>query len=90
MTLLCIKAPTECTYANDKSKAPSSGKDPIVGEYYNSVNDILLDDGLYYFLEGFRTDECFHNSLFALPSDLDETTLVNEEFEEKYCLPVNK
>jgi hypothetical protein len=25
-----------------------------------------------------------------LNSNLDETTLVNEEFEEKYCVPVNK
>jgi len=27
---------------------------------------------------------------FAPLSDLDETTLVNEEWEEKYCVPVNK
>lgn len=27
---------------------------------------------------------------FVPLSDLDETTLVNEEFEEKYCVPVNR
>ena len=31
----------------------------------------------------------FHQRRFAPLSDLDETTLVNESFEEKYCVPVN-
>lgn len=32
----------------------------------------------------------YNRKCFAeINSDLDETTLVNEEFEEKYCVPVN-
>jgi len=31
----------------------------------------------------------FHQRRFAPLSDLDETTLVTEEFEEKYCVLVN-
>jgi hypothetical protein len=31
----------------------------------------------------------YNRDSFAEVSDLDETTLVTEEFEEKYCVPVN-
>lgn len=32
---------------------------------------------------------CFSQKYFAPLSNLDETELVTEEFEEKYCVPVN-
>lgn len=44
---------------------------------------------LGYVLTGFPSDYVFAQDRFAPLSDLDETTLVNEEFEEKYCQPVN-
>lgn len=87
MLLLCVKKPTEAFYTNDKAKAPLCLKPLIIGEYYNSIQEKEFDDGLYYFLEGFPNNECFHHSLFAKPSDLDETELVTEEFKEKHYVP---
>jgi hypothetical protein len=89
MLLLCIKNATEAFYVDDNAKAPNPEKGLIVGEYYNTIHEREFEDGLYYWLEGFPHYECFHHSLFAMPSDLDETELVTEEFEEKYCVPVN-
>jgi hypothetical protein len=89
MLLLCVKKSSEATYADDNTPAKAGPKNVIVGEYYFSVGEIHADDGLYYFLECFPEDECFHYSLFARQSDLDETELVTEEFEEKYYVTVN-
>lgn len=41
-----------------------------------------------YELEGYSPYVYDQRNLAPL-SDLDETTLVNEEFNEKYCVPVN-
>lgn len=86
MQLLCIKKPTESTYLDDGTTAPW-GKDLIVGEFYNSIREKEFEDGLYYWLEGFAINEIFHHSLFAIPSDLDETELVTEEYKEKNYEP---
>lgn len=90
MKLLCVRTPTEYFFSDDKTNAPKPNKDLIVGEYYNSVNEKEFEDGVYYFLEEFEPTDCFHHSLFAKPSNLDETTLVNEEWEQKVCEPVNR
>lgn len=43
-----------------------------------------------YYLKGINErPKGFASDRFIPISDKDETTLVNEEFEEKYCVPVN-
>lgn len=42
-----------------------------------------------YELEEFADDLAFDKRNFAPLSNLDETELVTEEFNEKYCVPVN-
>lgn len=52
------------------------------------IDEFDNNDPVYEFAE--YPKEMFSQRYFAeLDSDLDETTLVNEEFEEKYCVPVN-
>jgi hypothetical protein len=44
-----------------------------------------------YVLEEFSDEYVFDKRNFSpLDSDIDETELVTEEFEEKYCVPVNR
>jgi hypothetical protein len=73
---------------DDKTKA-SVYAELIVGNYYNAIDEKYFDDWVYYILDGFSEYECFHNSLFAIPTDFDETELVTEEFKEKYLVPLN-
>ena len=50
---------------------------------YNGVDSYVLpelSDVYVYAIKNFA----------PIDSDLDETTLVTEEFEEKYCVPVNQ
>ena len=72
---------------------PYGPSDPQIGDICKVVrNCIGFDNKLIrcecYELEGYN-DWFYDQRNFAEISDLDETTLVTEEFEEKYCVPVN-
>jgi hypothetical protein len=80
MEVICVK-PFIAPESIGKPKPELGDKDVVVGERkeYGSV---------YYLLE--RFDGIVYNAehFSPLDSDLDETALVTEEFEEKYCVPV--
>lgn len=85
MKLVCIKQDSYYAFTGDPAEP-----ELIVGNEY-SVIDItdIPDKGRYYKVAECNFRSWFHNSLFAeLDTDLDETTLVNEEWEEKVCVPV--
>lgn len=50
------------------------------GMYDDVYSYKFVESGNYYMYSAWR---------YAPLTDLDETTLVTEEFEEKYCVPVN-
>ena len=72
------------------TKCPAFGETVTVEKAFSSPID---GRPVYAFVEyppikphNFR---CFSQKYFAPCSDLDETELVTEEFNEKYCVPVN-
>ena len=72
---------------------PWSESDPQIGSEYEVVRATLGYDKKgkpfhSYKIKGF--DEWLYDQRnFARIAHLDETELVTEEFEEKYCVPVN-
>lgn len=69
-----------------KVRTPSVGDIVTVAKAYLDIFD--NNDPVYDFVE--YPNHMFSQRYFAeLDGDLDETELVTEEFEEKYCLPVN-
>lgn len=87
MKLLCIKRHTN----NNLGRADIPG--PDAGDEVTAVDERSFDTGLHYRLQEYYEFEgkrlWYHVDNFAKLTDLDETTLVNESFEEKYCVPVN-
>lgn len=74
----------------------SDTKCPAFGEIVtieSSFASPVSGDPVYTFIEyppePPRMFRCFSQKYFAPLSDLDETALVNEEWEEKVCEPVN-
>jgi hypothetical protein len=67
-----------------------------VGDVHEVVCDMIGIDNSgaripCYKLVAFINTSLVHDQRnFARLSDLDETELVTEEFEEKYCVPVNR
>lgn len=64
-----------------------------VGSKYTVVDVTEVYGHCAYELSEFPPQDgrqLFSAKLFAEITDLDETTLVTEEFEEKYCVPVNR
>lgn len=84
MKLICIK---------QESKEVSTGEvlkpELTIGNEYTVVDIVDREEGRFYNLFECDCDTWFHYTLFAQIADLDETALVNESFEEKYCVPVN-
>lgn len=85
MKLLCVR---------QESKEATTGEilspELIIGNEYTVVDVFDREEGRFYNLSECDWSSWFHHSLFAQIADLDETTLVTEEFEEKYCVPANK
>jgi hypothetical protein len=81
---------------NDKhwhndTRCPAFGEIVTVEKSFKSP---ISGDPVYSFTEYPPVNphkiRCFSQKYFAPLSDLDETTLVNEEWEEKVCEPVNE
>lgn len=81
MNVICVK-PFNAPESKDKPKPEVGDKDIVVGERkeYGKI---------YYRLQRFE-GVVYKAEHFAPLSGLDETELVTEEFEEKYCVPVNQ
>lgn len=66
---------------------------PAIGEEVTVIEETCYYGIDCYIFEEYKPlvgDYVYDKRNFsALGSDLDETTLVNEEWEEKYCVPVN-
>jgi hypothetical protein len=89
MKLLCIKRHT----TNNVGRSDVPG--PDAGDEVTAVGEKMFHGELHYRLEEYYEFErhrvWFNAKNFVrLDSDLDETTLVTEEFNEKYCVPVNE
>lgn len=69
------------------------GKYFQVGEIYETINTYSAPhngkDYWYHQFEHTGSNIGFRVECFAQISDIDETELVTEEFNEKYCVPVN-
>jgi hypothetical protein len=63
---------------------------PKFGEIVTVSDSDNCPDGTpcYEFME-YGKDHWYSKKYFAPLTDLDETELVTEEFNEKYCVPVN-
>lgn len=87
MKVLCI----DDNHWHGDSKCPEFGDIVTVEKSFTSPSD---GEPVYSFLEyppvKPGTFRCFSQKYFAPLTGIDETTLVNEEFEEKYCVPVNR
>jgi hypothetical protein len=86
MRVMLIKKFPEVSMCGEVKTPPMEVGDKftVIGQYWD-INR------LYYLLEEFGTDLGFRSTHFSpLAADLDETELVTEEFEEKYCVPANK
>lgn len=86
MKVVCI---SHDRYDDDLPYGPD---DPAIGDECTVIDICIGYDekgkGVpCYQLEGYNP-YVYDQRNFALPSDLDETELVTEEFEEKYCVPV--
>lgn len=85
MKLLCVKQPDGIVRSGVNDSAMI-----YVGNKYTLDYEYRYEGRVYYRLTEIA-GAAFHESYFApIDTDLDETTLVNEEWEEKYCVPVNK
>lgn len=85
MKVICVKP------IDNPSPSAMNKPRPKVGDIDIVVDDVKYDGVIYYELERFGCDSLFASECFSrIDSDLDETTLITEEFEEKYCVPANK
>lgn len=71
---------------------PFEPSDPQIGDECNVIGRCIGYDqkgkgAPCYKLEGYG-EYVYDQRNFAPLTGMDETTLVNEEFEEKYCVPV--
>lgn len=78
---------------NDKWQAAPGCEEaprPIFMHDYTVVETKILDGNEAHILLELGDEYGYNTKHFApLDSDLDETELVTEEFNEKYCIPVN-
>jgi hypothetical protein len=78
----------------DPEERPYGPHDPQIGSPYKVENSFTINtrkgDMIYYELVGFDYSIYNQKNFSPLNSNLDETTLVTEEFEEKYYVPVNQ
>lgn len=76
---------------HNDSKCPDFGEVVTIETSFTCPTD---GDLVYTFIEypPITTGRirCFSQKYFAPLSDIDETELVTEEFNEKYCVPVNR
>lgn len=67
---------------------------PELGETVTVIDERKRNGKLFYQLQEYAQydgkDVLYNSKNFMRIFDLDETTLVTEEFEEKYCIPVNR
>jgi hypothetical protein len=69
---------------------------PEVGEIVTVIDERIVLGVDCYELAEYQSKSCIvkwfydKRNFSPLDSDLDETTLVTEEFEEKYCIPVKR
>lgn len=88
MKAICIKEVTKNSHNVPNLPAPK------VGEEVTIIDSQKIDDIVHYQLQeyiSYKNYRLWYScNNFSLLSDLDETTLVTEEFEEKYCVPANK
>lgn len=86
MKVVCI----DDKHWHNDTKCPAFGEITTIERSFASP---LSGDPVYSFTEyppeHPRKIRCFSQKYFAPLSDLDETELVNEAFNEKYCVPVN-
>ena len=77
----------------DPEERPYGPEDPKIGDIceVEKAFDIYTIRGVFpcYYLVGYHCS-AYNQKNFAEITDLDETELVTEEFEEKYCIPVNR
>lgn len=84
MQVICTKKPMGSS-SGEPCPSPEVGDKDIVTE------EVIRYDTLFYRLERFGDKLAYAAKCFSmLNTDLDETELVTEEFEEKYCVPVNQ
>jgi hypothetical protein len=66
---------------------------PALGEPVTVIDERVRCGALYYQFQEYAhygdKDVLYNSKNYVQVSDLDETELVTEEFEEKYCVPVN-
>ena len=78
-----------CIDARNPGNDDWHGPDPKEGDVLTVMwEGVLYDIYSYQFVE-YGHNYAYSAWRFAPLSDLDETTLVNEEWEEKVCVPVN-
>ena len=86
MKVICI----DDKHWHSDSKCPAFGEISTVEKSFASPSD---GEPVYSFIEYPPENpgkiRCFSQKYFTHLSGLDETELVTEEFEEKYCVPVN-
>jgi hypothetical protein len=67
---------------------------PALGETVTVIDERVRYGKLFYqfqeYAEYNSCDVLYNSKNYIEISDLDETELVTEEFEEKYCVPVNQ
>lgn len=81
MKVICVKKPKVTL---DGQPLPS----PEVGDEDTVTGDRIYQGDVFYYLERFGDTLSYLSTYFARISDLDETALVTEAFEEKYCEPL--
>lgn len=88
MRVVCVN---HDRFGNDIPYGPT---DPKIGDECTVIAECIGFDesgiaNLAYELEGYDP-YVYDQRNFAIVSDLDETELVTEEFNEKYCVPVKR
>ena len=77
MKVVCIDAATRSEHC------------PLIeGETYTADPEDKCPDKCCFMIK--ETGRKWNKDRFATCTDLDETAMVNEEWEEKYCVPINK
>jgi hypothetical protein len=92
MKAICIKEITMNSHNVPNLPAPK------VGEEVTIIDSQKIDGIVHYQLQEYISYKISYKNYrlwyscnnFSLLSDLDETELVTEEFEEKYCVPINR
>ena len=62
---------------------------PKFGDVLSVIGESIQRNGPAYEFAEYGKRHWYSQKHFSPLSDLDETALVTEEFEEKYCIPVN-